>query len=141
MACAVVDAFLTVMPLPDMKIYLSPGERLRLPVERCEDVGRGWWAHAAGASIWCLPADLSGEAARMVRVLVLVVDEASTGYMMYMHLATELRARVLFLRDPAHRMSNCFVNTLRCVPRAMQATMAMLVVHKWRRAPFGGGKM
>ena len=49
--------------------------------------------------------------------------------------------RVIFFRDPPHRFSNVFVNAVRAVPDVLSSALQVLIVHKSRHAPYGGGKM
>jgi hypothetical protein len=77
---------------------------------------------------------------RVVRVLIIAADEGSTGYSMFCFLAGYGCFRIVFMRDPAHRMSNLFINTLNSVPSVLKCVLDVLVVFKWRRAPYGGGR-
>ena len=71
---------------------------------------------------------------------MLVADEGSTGWSLYQYLASYLKYRVLFVRDPPHRISNLFTNALATVRPVLASTLQVLLVHKFRRAPYGGGK-
>ena len=48
--------------------------------------------------------------------------------------------RAMFHRDPCHKLSNVFIATLRRVPQVLQMVYDLLVVFKFRRAPFGSGR-
>ena len=69
----------------------------------------------------------------------MAADEGSSGWAVFGFLA-HFNFRVMFQRDPCHRLSNVFVKTLRSVPAIMQVVFDLLLVFKFRRAPFGGGK-
>ena len=62
------------------------------------------------------------------------------GWKAFHFLANNLRARVIFLRDPLHRLSNLFTRALKLEPIMLMYTQQLLIVHKFRRAPYGGGK-
>ncbi len=49
--------------------------------------------------------------------------------------------RCIFWRDPSHRLSNLFINSLRGVPGLMTHVLDHLLVHTFRRAPYGSGRM
>ena len=51
-----------------------------------------------------------------------------------------LLATVVFLGDPPRRLSNSFVNALRRCRLSWRASLDALVVHKYKRAPFGTRK-
>lgn len=90
-------------------------------------------------SKWCLPAELRlpGGSSRM---LVLACDEGSPGFKVWCFLASVAALRTVFYRDPPHRFTGAFVNTLRGVPRVFELSTDVLLIHKWRRAPFGSGR-
>ena len=92
-----------------------------------------------GRSTWALAPELLGTEGG-ARVLVLVADEGSQGWSLFQFLASYGKMRVLFMRDPNHRMSNAFNAALRGVPAVMQSVLDVITVHKWRRAPYGGGR-
>jgi len=99
------------------------------------------WDRAAGSSDWCLPLCLRTPAApRSCHVLSLVGDEGSIGWRVYQFLAGPGNLRVIWHSDPAHRLTNAYLNAMRSVPPAFKVIQQVLMVHKYRRAPFGGGK-
>ena len=46
----------------------------------------------------------------------------------------------MWTRDPFHRLSNAFVNALKAVVPVFESVLRLIVVGKFRRAPFGRGK-
>lgn len=74
-----------------------------------------------------------------VRVLNIAADEGSQGFALFLFLASH-GFRVLLHRDPCHRLSNVFIQTLQAVPSVMKVTLDLLLCFKFRRAPFGGGR-
>ena len=75
-----------------------------------------------------------------VRILALVCDEGSTGWAFFLFLANRIRMRVIFIRDPLHRLSNLFTNGLRSVLRCFEAASRMVVVARYRLGPCGTGR-
>jgi hypothetical protein len=75
-----------------------------------------------------------------LRVLVMVADEGSTGWSLFQYMASHLNLRCFFIRDPPHRLSNLFTNSLGTNRTVLTSVLQTLLVHKFRRAPFGGGK-
>ena len=118
-----------------------PGLGSTLSERRFDSQVQQWyrWNVASGKTAWCLAAELRHDS-RVARVLVLAADEGSQGYSMFCFLSGYGIFRIMFARDPAHRLSNLFINTLKAVPRVLKAVLDILVVFKWRRAPYGGGR-
>lgn len=112
----------------------------------------GWTRHTAEndhqyyyhtvnhVSNWCLSIELQRRLHSLVRVLVFAADEGSEGWSLFNFLANYVRMRIMFFRDPPHRLSNLFTNAMRTVPSVMISMLKIHVIHKYRRAPFGGGK-
>eukprot|EP00959_Pyramimonas_sp_CCMP1952_P369592 7741374-Pyramimonas_sp.AAC.1 len=99
------------------------------------------WNRVSGSSSWALPPSIWPSVQTCcIRLLILLADEGSPGFSMFWFLLHQ-GLRVLFFRDPPHRMSNAFVNSMRGVRRSMRVGWELLVVHKYRRAPFGSGRM
>jgi hypothetical protein len=100
------------------------------------------WEFETGAAHWVLPPELMTHSQRVLRIMVLCCDEGSTGFSLFWFLGTMpgVRLRVIFHRDAPHRMSNLFTNSLRGVPAVLRSTMDTLLIHKFRRAPYGGGR-
>ena len=46
----------------------------------------------------------------------------------------------MWTRDPFHRLSNAFVNALKAVIPVFDSVLRLIVVGKFRRAPYGRGK-
>ena len=101
-----------------------------------------YWNKEDHSSVWCLPDELRNVKVDEVdmRLLVVVADEGSTGWSLLQWMALRHGLRVFWQRDPLHRLSNLFTNSLRGVPGVLSCIMKHLIVHKWRRAPFGSGK-
>ena len=59
--------------------------------------------------------------------------------MTFLFLASVCRLRIIFIRDPLHRLSNMYVRSLRAVPLVMTSTFATLMIQKFKRAPTGTG--
>ena len=95
----------------------------------------------AGSTRWCVPAALRAPwTPGLAHVLSLVADEASTGWSLYQYLAGPSHFRIMWHPDAAHRFTNCYLNAMRAVPQAFRMVHSVLLVHKFKRAPFGGGK-
>ena len=110
------------------------------------------WDQESKVSQWCLPAELQGTGRPGVRVLVMAADEGSEGFSLFQYLASSVSVlvdpetgarsglRVFFIRDPNHRISNAFTAGLRANPQTIRSTMEIMMIHKYRRAPYGRGK-
>ena len=140
---SMIEALLFILPFDDMTAWASGRTMLGGETER-----RFWrpeghhfsWSSSTGASQWVLPRALRQAGyEHTVRVLVMVCDEGSQGWKYFQYLAQEVGLRVMFIRDPPHRLSNMFTNSLRAVPAVISSTLQVMIVHKFRRAPFGGG--
>lgn len=180
------------MPFDSLKSWLPENtQEVGRPLRRVEEKGSCYeWGEAGHECRWALPLTLRVDGNfHLHRILVLVMDEGSPGWSMFMWLANDVRARVVFQRDPLHRLSNLFTNAIRgaaasvrvlrafnthsprlpaarapgvsqwayvggrgalfyClpsavhaqVPAAIQSTMQVMLLHKFRRAPYGGGR-
>ena len=62
------------------------------------------------------------------------------GWALYQFLANHARLRIVFLRDPFHRLSNLYTNGLKAVMKYMNAALRVRVVSMFTRAPYGSGK-
>jgi len=145
MFVGLAQAMLAVLPFPDLTAWRPSSSVLQGPDAKRVRHGEGQqyhWDQQARTSQWDLPDELGPRALHgtHVRVLVLVADEGSTGWSLYQYLASYLKYRVLFVRDPPHRISNLFTNALATVRPVLASTLQVLLVHKFRRAPYGGGK-
>ena len=89
---------------------------------------------------WELPGELLESRPGRVWVLVMVGDEGSTGQALFFWLVGQIRARVMWWRDPSHRLSNVFVRSLNSVLGLREHVCDILVLHKFRRAPYGTGR-
>ena len=72
------------------------------------DADKRWYYYNRHTKLsrWCLADELcSQEGLRKVRTLTFTADEGSTGWALFQYLASECRARILFIRDPPHRIS------------------------------------
>jgi hypothetical protein len=79
---------------------------------------------------------------RPLRILGIVADEGSDMFALAQYLATgPPRLRVVFFRDPLHKLSNTFTAAVRMVPEILRIVVLMLVVHKYRRAPYGNARL
>ena len=54
-----------------------------------------------------------------------------------MFLANFAHARIMFIRDPLHRMSNTFVRGIQGCPPVHVAVVNCHILHKLKRAPYG----
>ena len=100
-----------------------------------------YWDEFCGKSTWALAPELwPGTTGRQSRILCLTMDEGSQGFSLFQFLASHCKMRVIFVRDPSHRLSNLFVNGLRTIPTVMKSVWMVHILHKFRRAPHGGGK-
>jgi hypothetical protein len=99
------------------------------------------WNQGQSISQWCLPNCLRGQPGPgSVQILTLVGDEGSVGWRVFQYLAGPAGLRIMWHSDPAHRMTNVYLNAMKSVPLAFKMSQAVLLVHKYRRAPYGGGK-
>ena len=143
---AVLHALFTIFPFasidpwkPTVAVVPSAQHERRL----CDETSVHWyWDPQSGSASWSLPSELVAEGVCGLRVLVLACDEGSQGFLLFQFLAAhpKLRLRVIFHRDPPHRLSGVFVNSLRAVPQIFRSTLDVILVHKFRRAPYGGGR-
>ena len=95
--------------IPDNAAEVKP------PIRRILE-GNDWynWSPESSTGRWVLPRVLREIGnLHLYRTLVLVMDEGSPGWSLFNYLANHVRARVLFIRDPLHRLSNLFTNALR----------------------------
>ncbi len=90
----------------------------------------------SGASYLCLAHEFVSLGASAVLVFVFVMDEGSTCQALYFWLVGVHRMRCIFGRDPSHRLSNLFINSLRVVPCLMTHVLDHVFLHKFRSAPF-----
>ncbi len=102
------------------------------------------WDSQSGAAHYCLcpslwSSDHVGFRPKPVKVLLLCGDEGSQGYSLWWFLMS-LGYRTLFHRDPAHRISNAYNNALRGIKTSMSCAMNTLLIHKFRRGPWGSGR-
>ena len=146
---AVVQAVKTVVPVENLSVwkpsYIQLGSH-RLERKRCAATGHYyWWDSETHEATWCLPPELRVDDVNdlskvKVRMLVIAADEGSTGWSLFQWLALKHRLRVFWHRDPLHKLSNLFTNSLKATGEVLKVVFRHLVVHKWRRAPFGSGK-
>ena len=143
---ALVHSLTTVLPFDDLSPWQATAwgpldgasERVLDPVE-----GRYYMHDMAKRShpaAWCLPIEVAKPVRGVVRVLVFMADEGSEGYSLYQFLAWYGKLRVMFHRDPLHKLSNNFTTGLRSVPRVIAGVYDIQIVHKWTRAPHGTGR-
>ena len=142
---AMCRVLLLMLPYQSMRTWIPS-----CPARFGPDLQRVWcaqeqqyytWHPGDGSAQWCLPPELRRDGgARTTRVLIMTCDEGSTGWALFQFLVGHIGMRVIFFRDPLHRMSNLFTNALRKVPAVLASTLQVLLVHKYRRAPYGGGK-
>ena len=106
------------MPFPTEAWLTDNAEQVQPPAVRAFEGDHAYqWSLTTHASRWVLPITLREEGSfHLHRTLVLVLDEGSPGWATFNFLANHVRARVLFIRDPLHRMSNLFTNALRAAP-------------------------
>ena len=90
---------------------------------------------------WVGPLGLAAlvQGSGICRVLTCAADEGSQGFSLFCFLAAR-GFRINFQRDPCHKLSGVFINTLQTTPRIMAIVLDILLVFKWRRAPFGSGR-
>jgi hypothetical protein len=115
---AVLHALFCVFPVSDLKLWQPSHADIAVGTIRLFSSDRGQfyrWSMASGESQWCLPYELWPASRRRIRVLVFSCDEGSVGYSIWNFLASHvcLRLRTVFHRDPPHRLSNLFTNSMR----------------------------
>ena len=59
---------------------------------------------------------------------------------MYFWLVGFYHARAIWWRDPSHRLSNLFIRGLKGVKNLRNHVSDIMLLHKFRRAPYGGGR-
>lgn len=140
---AVAHAMLQMLPFKDLSVYRPSffDEPSRASVRAHDNAINQWyrWMQETKESAWCLGPELRVPASG-ARVLVFACDEGTSGFSAWCFLAGVAKLRTLFHRDVPHRLTNAFVNSLRSVPYVFQMAADILLLHKWRRAPFGGGR-
>lgn len=99
------------------------------------------WDRNTKKSSWCMADELLSGGSASIFILVLVGDEGSTGTAVFFYLVGFASLRCIFWRDPAHRLANLFIRSLRGVPGLLTRVSDHLLLHKFRRAPFGNGTM
>ena len=142
---ALVQALLCLLPFADLRPWV-PSTFVTLSdegfVREFDDRAHAyylWQTESPHVSKWCLAPELQ-ESRRGVRILTFCADEGSEGWSLFQYLASPTGGlRVFFLRDPNHRLSNGFTAALRGNPTTLASTMDIMLVHKYRRAPYGGG--
>ena len=140
-----MQALLAVLPFASAAVY-APSVRYT-PMIGCAllwSVVLGqwyFWDAERQASSWLLCDELRLLAQhRFVRIWVFVADEGSQGWAWFEFMANRVRIRIVFIRDPLHRLSNLFTNSLRGAPAVMTAALRGVTVAHFRRGPFGSGK-
>jgi hypothetical protein len=102
---------------------------------------RYWWNKATKQSRWEVSPEIAlATPEKPASVLCLTSDKGSTLWSVFMFLSNMKGAlcRIMFHRDPNHRMSNIFGTGTRFVPTAMKTVLNIMLVHRFRRAPSGG---
>lgn len=142
---SVVNVLLTILPIGDLSVFIPSSSDLPSMYTT-----RVWtsaqrrnynWNSYTKKSVWCIADELIGGGAARIWILCLVADEGSTGTMLFFFLVGVAHLRCIFWRDPSHRLSNLFVRSLRGVPEVFKRVCDHLIVHKFRRAPYGNGTM
>ena len=141
---AIVHAMLAILPWANVGVYKPTA--LNVPFPGAETV----WSAAQGAwyywdpvfktAVWALPDEIRRWQHHLVRIWTLVSDEGSQGWAFFLFLANFVGLRVLFLRDPFHRLSNLYTNGLKFEKNTHYAALRSVVVARYRRAPFGSAK-
>jgi hypothetical protein len=142
---AQIHTLLSTMPFDSMRPYMAtsgpPPSDSHLQRRRNSATGCCYWFDPTSKkSGWYLSAELRHASSEPVRILVLCCDEASSNFTMFQFLANHCRLRIFFIRDVPHRLSNVYCNAIRSTRHAFRAISDIVLVHKFRRAPFGGGK-
>lgn len=132
----------SIFPYKDTSVWM-PNAIDKPASMRCYDESTGQWYNwnsISGESVWALDPSLWAGGQKGSRCLIWLCDEGSTGWSLFWFLCW-VGMRLLFWRDPSHRLNGTFVNGLRHNHRhAWKATLDLLIVHKFKRAPFGTGK-
>lgn len=143
LCCAVVSAMFQVFPYENARVWVPLCRDLPRPrtLRAWDDNVRQFynWDARTGQSTWVLDPALWEVGKGAVRSLVFLADEGSTGYSLWWWLVY-CGLRCMFFRDPPHRISNLYVHSMRGVKQGIQAAMDVLLVHKYRRAPYGSGR-
>ena len=141
---ALVQAILLAFPVATMAPWLASD--IALPprgITRELDIGEChyyWWYKKERTAKWYLPEELRDiDGHQRIRILRYCADEGSSGWATYLYLATVCKMRIVFIRDPLHRLSNLYTRSLRAVPVVMMSTFATLMIQKFKRAPAGSG--
>ena len=143
---AVSQVVKVIIPVKDLTIwkptYLAlPGNRqIRkwCPI----DQQFFYWNMDTKESLWCPPPELrvGRDDDLRLRILTIVADEGSTGWGLHQWLALKEGFRVFWHRDPLHRLSSLFTNSLKSTSGVLNVVFNHLLIHRWRRAPWGSGK-
>ena len=142
---AITQAVLAVMPFKTFAVYAPSSVPMPQPgVEKQWSLSQQqwyFWNPEEHSATWVLPYELRCFVNhKAVRILVLIGDEGSTGWAFFQFLANHVRLRVLFLRDPLHRLSNLFTNALRAELRCFDGASRLIVLAKFRNGPCGSGR-
>ncbi len=136
-------SILAILPYKDTSIWMPSSTGSPTDTIRCYSDSEQqffYWDSASGRAAWALDPGLwPGATTTGLRLLVLNGDEGSTGMSLFFYLAA-IGMRCLFWRDPAHRLSNAFTGSLRSNRLVWKSTLDMILVHKFRRAPYGSGR-
>ena len=145
---ALANILFSVLPVETLGMFCPTSAPFREAyaedvLQRAHDEMTGkefYFSNGGRMSEWCLSEEILGNVAAAVWVLVLVGDEESTTQALFFWMAGQYSARIIFWRDPSHRLSNLFVRSLRAVPGLLAITGDHMVLHKYRRAPYGSGR-
>ena len=143
---AVAQSLKAIVPIESLAVWLPSSVHIgnhRVQRQKCAANGHYYlWDPDTKDAKWCLPPELRTDdvTTRNVRLLTIVADEGSTGWSLMQWLALKHRVRVFWHRDPLHKLSNLFTNSLKSTSAILTVVFKHLIVHKWRRAPFGSGK-
>ena len=141
---AITNVLLTLLPVDSWSVFIpssvdvpsSGGQRV---FDRSQKQYFTWNLRPRTGT-WCMAGELLARGVSKVWILVFVADEGSTGSALFFWLVGCVRARCIFWRDPSHRTSDILVRTLGKVCGLSEIVCDILLLHKFRRAPYGTGR-
>ena len=142
---ALANVLMALLPIEDLRAF-TPSSWDKAGFETQRRTAPGWgrdfsWNPSTGEASWCLAEELSNFGGSSVWILVLVSDEGAQSVAMFFWLLGVAHCRCILWRDPSHRLSNVFVRALQGVPTLRAHICDALALHKFRRAPFGTGRL
>ena len=117
----------------------SPWEEVPITTTLSKDSASGRYFYhdvATGKSWWESYFNL-----KAFRILIINADLGSDIFKLYCYFAHGLKIRCMSSVDTPHRFSSYLVLCLKTVPATYKAMLRAIIYHRYRRAPYGGGRL